>query len=131
MPMNYFQQRIREGMNDVVEEHVTPMFSSIVVERTTNVPFKPGASLKAIKNSALLHPSQKRIVTAREVSRCQGFPDWYTFLKAANLKEDVRRAYKQIGNAVPVPLAFALGQSLFDALITTRDRFGRAGSPDI
>ncbi|KAJ3984503.1 S-adenosyl-L-methionine-dependent methyltransferase, partial [Lentinula detonsa] len=160
-PMNYFQQRIREGMHNVVEEQVTPMYSPLIVERcgfclcrvavililssTTTVPLKPGASLKGIyisthgrlhpnqcfrtvlthcnpgaKNSVLLHHSQKRIITAREVSRCQGFPDRYIFLKADDLKDDirrVRRAYKQIGNAVPVPLALALGQSLSDALI--------------
>ncbi|KAJ3997303.1 hypothetical protein F5050DRAFT_1554750, partial [Lentinula boryana] len=62
---------------------------------------------------------QKRIITAREVSRSQGFPDRYIFLKADDLKDDIRRAYKQIGNAVPVPLALALGQSLSDALIAS------------
>lgn len=32
-PINYFQKFIREGMNEIVEEHVTPMFSPLIVER--------------------------------------------------------------------------------------------------
>ncbi|CAA7026008.1 unnamed protein product [Microthlaspi erraticum] len=57
------------------------------------------------------HPDQDRIVTVRECSRSQGFPDSYKF---AGTRRD---KHKQIGNAVPPPLAFALGRKLKEALL--------------
>ncbi|KAK3183178.1 hypothetical protein Dsin_030464 [Dipteronia sinensis] len=52
------------------------------------------------------HPDQDRIITVRECARSQGFPDGYKF--AGN----IHNKHKQIGNAVPPPLAFALGWKL-------------------
>lgn len=56
------------------------------------------------------HPEQDRIVTVRECARSQGFPDSYKF--AGN----IQHKHRQIGNAVPPPLAFALGRKLKEAL---------------
>ncbi|CAH2044605.1 unnamed protein product, partial [Thlaspi arvense] len=56
------------------------------------------------------HPDQDRIVTVRECARSQGFPDSYKF--AGGIKDK----HRQIGNAVPPPLAFALGRKLKEAL---------------
>ncbi|CAH8276765.1 unnamed protein product [Arabidopsis lyrata] len=56
------------------------------------------------------HPDQDRIITIRECARSQGFPDSYEF---SGKKKDKHR---QIGNAVPPPLAFALGRKLKEAL---------------
>ncbi|KIK61812.1 hypothetical protein GYMLUDRAFT_260822 [Collybiopsis luxurians FD-317 M1] len=80
------------------------------------------------KSATMIHPSQKRSLTVRETARCQGFPDRYMFMRADNLKEDVRRAYKQIGNAVPVPLALALGKSLGESVVADWDRKERETS---
>ncbi|EPS62932.1 cytosine-specific methyltransferase, partial [Genlisea aurea] len=55
------------------------------------------------------HPEQDRIVTVRECARSQGFPDSYIF--SGNILEK----HRQIGNAVPPPLAFALGRKLREA----------------
>lgn len=56
-----------------------------------------------------IHPTQRRMLTVRECARAQGFPDWVQFHSSdANLSS----AYRQIGNAVPIPLAVALGKSL-------------------
>ncbi|KAL1190939.1 DNA (cytosine-5)-methyltransferase 1 [Cardamine amara subsp. amara] len=57
------------------------------------------------------HPDQDRIVTVRECARSQGFPDSYEF--AGNITDK----HRQIGNAVPPPLAFALGRKLKEALL--------------
>lgn len=57
------------------------------------------------KQGVVLHPSRNRILTVREYARAQGFPDRFVFpgsRMAANM---------QIGNAVPVTLARALGRS--------------------
>lgn len=55
------------------------------------------------------HPFQHRSITAREAARLQGFPDWFSF---EGNRAQVRR---QIGNAVPPPLAYALGVAVMDA----------------
>ncbi|KAJ9475927.1 Polynucleotide adenylyltransferase [Pseudozyma hubeiensis] len=60
---------------------------------------------------SMIHPDQRRLFTVRECARAQGFPDWIEFHTDPNLAS----AYRQIGNAVPVPLAVALGKSLMAA----------------
>lgn len=68
------------------------------------------------KGGRLLHPMQKRVLTIREFARAQGFPDHQRFLSLSeNAFEDQQR---QIGNAVPIPLALALGKSIGDAVVS-------------
>jgi DNA (cytosine-5)-methyltransferase 1 len=56
---------------------------------------------------AYFHPTQQRTITVREAARLQGFPDSFRFA-GTSLTEQ----YAQVGNAVPVPLAKALGLAL-------------------
>ncbi|KAJ0233375.1 DNA (cytosine-5)-methyltransferase 1 [Hirschfeldia incana] len=56
------------------------------------------------------HPDQDRIITVRECARSQGFPDSYKF------DGNIIHKHRQIGNAVPPPLAFALGRKLKEAV---------------
>ncbi|KAL5720779.1 DNA (cytosine-5-)-methyltransferase [Ranunculus cassubicifolius] len=56
------------------------------------------------------HPDQDRILTVRECARSQGFRDSYRF------SGNIQSKHRQIGNAVPPPLAFALGKKLKEAL---------------
>ncbi|XP_039683076.1 DNA (cytosine-5)-methyltransferase 1 [Medicago truncatula] len=56
------------------------------------------------------HPDQDRILTVRECARSQGFPDRYQFYG------NIIHKHRQIGNAVPPPLAFALGTKLKEAV---------------
>lgn len=56
------------------------------------------------------HPSETRPFTVREYARIQTFPDDWKF--AGSLGQQ----YKQIGNAVPVNLAFEVGKSLVNFL---------------
>ncbi|KAL3814578.1 hypothetical protein ACJIZ3_015846 [Penstemon smallii] len=56
------------------------------------------------------HPEQDRIVTVRECARSQGFPDSYKF------SGTILQKHRQIGNAVPPPLAYALGRKLKEAV---------------
>lgn len=53
-----------------------------------------------------VHPFRNRSITAREAARMQGFPDDFEF---DGNRADVRR---QIGNAVPPLLGYAIGRSL-------------------
>lgn len=56
------------------------------------------------------HPKADRALTPREAARLQGFPDNYVF---EGNRWDVRL---QIGNAVPPPLAAAIGRQIAKAL---------------
>ncbi|XP_058768023.1 DNA (cytosine-5)-methyltransferase CMT2-like isoform X1 [Vicia villosa] len=57
-------------------------------------------------NQIVLHPEQDRILTIREFARLQGFQDYYRFYGS------VKARYRQIGNAVAVPVSRALGYAL-------------------
>lgn len=56
------------------------------------------------------HPSESRPLTVREYARIQTFPDAWVF--CGSMSEQ----YKQIGNAVPVNLAYAVATSIRHAL---------------
>jgi DNA (cytosine-5)-methyltransferase 1 len=58
------------------------------------------------KQTDRCHPLETRPLTVREYARIQTFPDAYEFCGSVSQK------YKQIGNAVPVRLAFHLANSL-------------------
>ncbi len=60
----------------------------------------------AQKQTERCHPTETRPLTVREYARIQTFPDDWTF--AGNMASQ----YKQIGNAVPVNLAWAMGRAL-------------------
>ena len=60
----------------------------------------------AQKQTERCHPIETRPLTVREYARIQTFPDSWEFA-GSELNQ-----YKQIGNAVPVNLAKAMGHSL-------------------
>lgn len=64
----------------------------------------------AQKQTERCHPSESRPLTVREYARIQTFPDNWSFQGSMSAQ------YKQIGNAVPVNLASALGRSLIRLL---------------
>ncbi|MBQ7941247.1 MAG: DNA (cytosine-5-)-methyltransferase [Muribaculaceae bacterium] len=60
----------------------------------------------AQKQTERCHPTETRPLTVREYARIQTFPDSWEF--SGNLNSQ----YKQIGNAVPVNLSYAIGRAL-------------------
>ncbi len=64
----------------------------------------------AQKQTERCHPEETRPLTVREYARIQTFPDDWQFEGALGAQ------YKQIGNAVPVNLAHAVGRSLIKLL---------------
>jgi DNA (cytosine-5)-methyltransferase 1 len=60
----------------------------------------------AMKQTERCHPTEARPLSVREYARIQTFPDEWEF------KGKMMEQYKQIGNAVPVNLAYAIGRSL-------------------
>lgn len=63
-----------------------------------------------------IHYRFRRCVTVREMARLHGFPDWFRF----NVTK--WHGARQIGNAVPPPLARAIGAGLMKALDTEPSR---------
>ena len=64
----------------------------------------------AQKQTERCHPDETRPFTVREYARIQSFPDDWEFDCSTS------NAYKQIGNAVPVNMAKAVGLSIVDIL---------------
>jgi DNA (cytosine-5)-methyltransferase 1 len=68
------------------------------------------------KSGEYTHPHQNRTITIREAARIQGFPDYFIFHGTRSSQ------YEQVGNAVPVQLATAIGVEVVKCLA------GRLGS---
>ena len=64
----------------------------------------------AQKQTERCHPEETRPLTIREYARIQTFPDKWKF------SGSISSQYKQIGNAVPVNLAFHIGKSVIEML---------------
>lgn len=80
----------------------------------------------AQKQTERCHPLETRPLTIREYARIQTFPDEWKF------EGNLTAQYKQIGNAVPVNLSYAIGRSLvrlfneIDAMQPEESRFEEA-----
>jgi DNA (cytosine-5)-methyltransferase 1 len=121
-----FEYMIRHG-GDIPPEMRTKKFSQRVIPRRWG---KDGPTITATSlPDDLIHFEQPRILTVREWARIQTFPDWYRFC-GKRTTGGTRRAgipgegfhdrdlpkYTQIGNAVPVKLAFEIGTHFMDLL---------------
>lgn len=62
------------------------------------------------KQTERCHPLEARPFTVRENARCQSFPDEWQFCG------NVSSQYKQVGNAVPVNLAYDIAKEIYKAL---------------
>lgn len=62
------------------------------------------------KQTERCHPLEARPFTVRENARCQSFPDEWEFCGS------VMSQYKQVGNAVPVNLAYEVAKKIYEAL---------------
>ena len=62
------------------------------------------------KQTERCHPLEARPFTVRENARCQSFPDEWQFCGS------VMSQYKQVGNAVPVNLAYEVAREIYKAL---------------
>ena len=78
----------------------------------------PAPTIAASFQSNFIHPHLNRNFTAREGARLQSFPDDFIFegMRTKMSWEKGLSQYQQIGNAVPVLLAKAIGECVTDIL---------------
>lgn len=69
------------------------------------------------KQTERCHPLQTRPLSVREYARIQTFPDYWQF------QGTQAEQYKQIGNAVPVNLSWAVGRSLIRLFNDIQEKF--------
>lgn len=74
-------------------------------------PNKPSITIKHAAKAMIIHPTENRILTIREVARLQSFDDNFIF------SGSVTNQHQQLANAVP-PL---LGKAIADALLEVLD----------
>lgn len=84
---------------------------------------KPAPTIAASFQSNFIHPYLNRNFTAREGARLQSFPDDFIFegMRTKMSWEKGLSQYQQIGNAVPVLLARAIAQNLYNQLMSAYD----------
>ena len=85
-------------------------------------PDKPSPTITGYIFNKFVHPVENRYITVREAARLQGFPDTVAFVGKLTSTQ------LQVGNAVPVPLAEAVFESLLSTArqhgLDTRDLYG-------
>ncbi len=110
-----------KGFNHIYTRHTPKMIERITALETGKSLYKnysdgwkkveynkPSPTVKENHGGVHLHPIMNRALTPRELARLQSFPDDFIFLgtKSSQLV--------QIGNAVPVKLAEAIGKSILE-----------------
>lgn len=114
-----FTEMIKNG-GEIPERFRTKKFAQKVLPRTWG---KEGPTITACSApDDYVHFAQPRSLTVREWARLQTFPDWYVFVgkrttgglrRAGNPRKGIFERelpkYTQIGNAVPVELAYNIG----------------------
>jgi len=102
-------QRIRDNMEKYHSPNFYRRFSRDEISGTITASAQP-------ENCGIIHPTQNRRYTIREIARIQTFPDNFIFIDKT--QRDIVGMYKVIGNAVPVKLAeviaIAIKQQVFE-----------------
>ena len=125
-----FSEMIKNG-GEIPERFRTKKFAQKVLPRTWG---KDGPTITACSApDDYVHFAQPRSLTVREWARLQTFPDWYEFAgkrttgglrRAGNPREGIfdreLPKYTQVGNAVPVELAYNVGKH-FAKLLTGKE----------
>ena len=84
---------------------------------------RPAPTIAASFQSNFIHPHLNRNFTAREGARLQSFPDNFVFegMRTKMSWEKGLSQYQQIGNAVPVLLAKAIADNLYNQIKDVRN----------
>ena len=96
-------QRIRDNMKKYHSPNFYRRFSRDEICGTITASAQP-------ENCGIIHPTENRRYTVREVARIQTFPDEFKFL--TDTPRNITAMYKVIGNAVPVNLAYCIASEI-------------------
>ena len=96
-------QRIRDNMKRYHSPNFYRRFSRDEICGTMTASAQP-------ENCGIIHPTENRRFTVREVARIQTFPDDFSFF--TDTAREITAMYKVIGNAVPVQLAYEIALAI-------------------
>jgi len=103
------QRRFRETMPGSVEP-ISRFFKLASGGLSNTLRAGTDAARGAFTSPRPIHYEHARCITVREMARLHGFPDWFRFHATK------WHGARQIGNAVPPPLARAIGSAVMKAL---------------
>ena len=106
-------QKIRNDMKKYHSPNFYRRFSRDEICGTMTASAQP-------ENCGIIHPTENRRYTVREVARIQTFPDEFNFL--TDTPRNITAMYKVIGNAVPVTLAYNIASAIMEQVFTTNKR---------
>ena len=98
-------QRIRDNMKKYRSPNFYRRFSRDEINGTITAAAQP-------ENCGIIHPTENRRYTIREVARIQSFPDDFVFIDDS--PRNITAMYKVIGNAVPVVLAQNIATAIME-----------------
>ena len=96
-------QKIRDNMKKYHSPNFYRRFSREEICGTIPASAQP-------ENCGIIHPTENRRYTVREVARIQTFPDNFKFI--TDSARNITAMYKVIGNAVPVTLAYNIAKAI-------------------
>lgn len=132
-------------LRDSPGEYFEGDYSSIFMSRNRKKSWdEPSFTIQASGRQAPIHPDgepmvhigkdkyifadgkdKNRRLSIKEIARIQTFPDWFSFSKGSSNRNNnakVDLVYKQIGNAVPVMLAFNVGKAVISAYLKAKEK---------
>lgn len=98
-------QRIRDDMKKYHSPNFYRRFSRDEICGTITASAQP-------ENCGIIHPTENRRYTVREIARIQTFPDDFKFV--TDTPKNITAMYKVIGNAVPVNLAYNIAKAIME-----------------
>lgn len=104
-------QKIRDNMKKYHSPNFYRRFSRNEICGTITASAQP-------ENCGIIHPTENRRFTVREVARIQTFPDDFNFL--TDTPRNITAMYKVIGNAVPVTLAYNIASAILNQVFNNK-----------
>ena len=105
-------QRMRDDMKRYHAPNFYRRFSRDEIAGTITASAQP-------ENCGIVHPTENRRFTIREIARIQTFPDDFIFID--DTAKDITAMYKVIGNAVPVHLAEVIATALMEQVFSEEE----------
>lgn len=107
VPYDKLPERLKKIRNNMKRYHSPNMYRRFArneINGTITAAATP-------EHSGIVHPTENRRYSVREIARIQSFPDDYVFVG-----DSVSSKYKVIGNAVPPKLAHVVGDAIVSQL---------------